>query len=171
MSVEDRLRQTEIDIARLQKDLEAYKRIAKALPGLLEIRGNLKISGDFFGAGVEWTSYTPTFGGFSVDPTNVVARYLRIGSMCIVSVYMGTAGTSNATNFTVSAPFASANISGMYWYNALPYYIDGGTAVRGQGNVRIIANIDFFQLQTAAGIVGWTASGNKMAIFQITYEV
>lgn len=38
------LEQAKIDIARLQQDLNAYKRILKAFPNLVDVRGNLKLA-------------------------------------------------------------------------------------------------------------------------------
>jgi hypothetical protein len=50
-------------------------------------------------AGYAWQSYTPTFGGFSANPT-VSARYLREGKKVTVEIYTTANGTSNSTSFT-----------------------------------------------------------------------
>ena len=117
-----------------------------------------------------WTAWTPTFGGFSVDPSDVVARYFRVGGFCYVSVYMGTAGTSNAAGFTMSAPLTSKSVTGaMIWYNSLAYYQDNGVVTRGGGIVRILESSATFTLYSTTSV--WVTSGNKMAFFQIAYEV
>ena len=117
-----------------------------------------------------WQSYTPTFTGFSVDPSNVIAHYFRVGGFCHVSVYMGTAGTSNATSFTMSTPITSLDVAGtMVYSNSLAYYQDNGGNVYGSGRVYITDNSAILVLNTSA--VAWTASGDKKAHFQIAYEV
>lgn len=118
----------------------------------------------------KWTDYTPTYGGFSTDPTNVIARYYLVGKLCTAKVFMGTAGTSNANTFTVSAPF-TAGAQGVA-YVATPFHVDGGTNVFSGGIVMIGSNGTAFQLTTASGsYTGWTTSGAKRAYFTITYEV
>lgn len=116
-----------------------------------------------------WQAWTPTFGGFSADPTDVVARYLRIGSLCIVQVYMGTAGTSNATTFTVSAPVTAATVAGMQWRNALSFYEDNNVNYRNGGEVAIASAGTVFTLYTPG--TTWTGSSEKRAFFQLIYEV
>jgi hypothetical protein len=118
-----------------------------------------------------WASWTPTFTGFSSDPTDVVARYSIIGKVCFVSIFIGTAGTSNANTFTISAPVTAASVSGMVWYNSLGYYVDGGVITRGGGVVTISKGTGTLSLQTISGTTGWTTSGLKRAMFQLIYEV
>jgi hypothetical protein len=49
-----------------------------------------------------WTALTPGFTGFSVNPSSGDCRYAPIGKFCIVELYFGTVGTSNATSFTIT---------------------------------------------------------------------
>lgn len=116
-----------------------------------------------------WQSWTPVFTGFSADPTDVVARYLRFGALCWVQVYMGTAGTSNATGFTVSAPITAATVSGGFWRNSLSFYEDNNTNYRNGGEVTIASAGTVFTLYTPG--TNWTGSSEKRAFFQIFYEV
>ena len=120
------------------------------------------------GAVAEWQDWTPTFTGFSTDPTNVTARYCRIGNVCHVAVYMLTPGTSNANTFTVTQPITAAAPGPAY--NSLGYYEDGGVDVYGQGYVRALSS-GVFSLGNDSGGSGWTTSGDKRAMFTITYEI
>lgn len=56
-----------------------------------------------------WFNWTPTWGGFSSDPSNQICKYSVIGNMCTFYITGGNSGTSNATTFTFTAPVASLN--------------------------------------------------------------
>lgn len=55
-----------------------------------------------------WKTWTPTFTGFSVAPT-VTAKYKLIGKTAFWKLATSVAGTSNATNFIFTLPYASAD--------------------------------------------------------------
>jgi len=171
MSIESDLRQAKIDIASLQSKLRAIERITQSLPGKLIIKNNVQIDGEISGTNIiVWQSYSPSFTGFSVDPSDVVARYCQAGNLCYVSVYMGTAGTSNANSFMMSAPLTSKSVTGtMFWYNSLAYYKNNDVVTRGGGIVRIPESSAIFTLFSTTSV--WVTSGNKIAFFQIAYEV
>ena len=120
-----------------------------------------------------WFDYAPTFTGFSVNPSSVSARFMLIGNACTVTHYEYGQGTSNATGFTISAPLVSANIlagaAQTRWYVALGDIIDSGAYVA-VGLVYLPGNSSIFTLSKSAN-AAWTASGGKMASFQITYEI
>lgn len=118
--------------------------------------------------GVIYGTWVPTFVGFSADPTDVICRYSLIGKVCIASVYMGTSGTSNATNFTMTAPLTSANIAGNSWINQT-YYLDNSAA--GSGGIATIAANSTTITLLKASAANWTASGGKRASFIFVYEV
>jgi hypothetical protein len=120
------------------------------------------------GVGI-WKAYTPTFTGFSSDPTSVRARYCLVGKLCHVSIYASGNGTSNATTFQITAPFTAATVSGMIWRNSLSFYNIGATTYRGLGYVQIASGNDYFALFQEDGV--WADSGNKKADFQLFYEV
>lgn len=112
-----------------------------------------------------YISYTPTYTGFSADPTSVVARYTLMGKVC--SVYLrATPGTSNATSFTVTLPFAAAN-------TAIQTHVivatDNGANSSGRVSTRVNSAImDVYPTVTGTS---WTASGLKNCGFTITYEI
>lgn len=117
----------------------------------------------------KWTDYTPTYGGFSTDPTNVIARYYLVGKLCTARIVMETAGTSNANTFTVSAPF-TAGSQGLA-YASVPFHVDGGVTSINNSFVMIANSSATFQLYNQGGYNGWTTSDAKRAYFTITYEV
>lgn len=110
-----------------------------------------------------WTTWTPTFGGFSANPT-VVATYMQLGKMVSVRLNTTGAGTSNATTFTLTLPVAAkstVNFMGIYAINA-------GSAVSARGKTN--ASSTTLDLYTDAAGSAWTNSGNKYCDLYLTYE-
>ncbi len=114
-------------------------------------------------------TWTPTFDGFSVAPSNVVASYVRIGVLCICTVKMD-AGTSNATGFTITLPYDAAAVTNQAW-RAPAIVEDSGTVQSTPGLVEVTAG------NGAASIVKtfdpastFTASGAKGADFTLVYQ-
>ena len=122
--------------------------------------------GDLF----PWAEYTPSYTGFSSDPT-IKTRYAVHGKVCIVTAAATANGTSNATSFTMSAPFTAATVSSMIWANALAYYVDSGSATYGNGRAAISSGSSTITLSAETGPTGWTSSGNKAATFMLIYEI
>lgn len=123
----------------------------------------------------EWKTWNPTFTGFSVAPTNFIARYVVIGKMCTVHYTVGTPGTSNSTDFRMTMPFpAKRNIAGMSTINL---YINGGATATVPGVIYGVAagstQFQLFPTITAAntGATAWSNSLSKDAYFTLTYEV
>lgn len=67
------------------------------------VRDNLKAIGD------PWTSYTPTYGGFTIGNAVVTAKYLQAGKLVIgeVKIVFGSTSTWSGT-FTVSMPVTAS---------------------------------------------------------------
>lgn len=109
--------------------------------------------------------YTPTFGGFSADPTNVTARYILIGKLC--HVYLNsTAGTSNDTFFTVTLPFAAANTA-IQSYTA----VNVGNGTFSLGRLATVANSSTLNLYPTVSTTSWPSTGNKNCNFSLSYEI
>lgn len=114
----------------------------------------------------QWQTWTPTFTGFSADPTNVNARYSVNGKMCTVICEM-TAGTSNATSFTLTLPFTAGTVRVF-----APVQVqNNGTIQTGAGRVftTIGSNVLTVNLTLAGG--NFTSSGTKAVWFTFTYEI
>ena len=118
-----------------------------------------------------WFSYTPTIVGFTTPPV-VTARFSVIGNSCTLNYYQTALASSNATNYTVTAPInaSSAVFNTVYnrWYAALGETYDNSAFIA-VGYLYIAGNSNIIYLQPAVSGV-WTASGNKSAKFQFTYE-
>jgi hypothetical protein len=111
-----------------------------------------------------WFTYTPTYTGFSADPTPD-AKFCVVGLMCTV-LHQGSAGTSNATGFTLTLPIASA-VAGQYqWALAR----DNGTVAAAPGMIEFAASSTLTLYLTGAA-TAWTNSGSKMAHFTATYRI
>lgn len=119
--------------------------------------------------GTSWAdqSWTPTFTGFSVDPTIAHARYTTIGKTCTIWL-RATGGTSNATTFTFTLPFTvSANIT---TDNSFPIRAQDNSVLGATpGLARISASSNVVSLDTNYNSGAWTASGGKGVICSFSF--
>jgi hypothetical protein len=117
-----------------------------------------------------YLDYVPTFGGFSSPPSSVGARYNLIGKTCHVIVNMGANGTSNATTFTMTLPFAAANT--FIQSDILPAVINNsGSLQTTPGRIDTIVNSNVANLYLNTAAAAWTASNGKRAFVNFTYEI
>ena len=112
--------------------------------------------------------WTPTFTGFSVDPLGQF-RYVTIGEVVIVIITMTTAGTSNATFFTMTMPFANAfpgEVRG-----SIPNFLDS-SSTGGSGMCVLPQSSDVLELYTGPSTAtdDWGNTGDKRARFTFIYE-
>jgi len=114
----------------------------------------------------QWQAWVPTFTGFSADPTSVTARYTLSGKMC-TAYFFATSGTSNATTFTITLPFAAANVEDPQTFAG--NVVDNGTGKVGIVRTRVNSNV--LDVYNGATGTAFTASGAKNAAFSITYEI
>lgn len=122
---------------------------------------NAKLSTTAGEIGGEWLAYTSTVTGFSGTPTKVT-KYSLCGKRC--TIYAAISGTSNATTFTFSLPFATVNT-----FDTFGRVIDN-TSTFTYGLIEAPAG-------TTANVyvnvgAAWTASGTKtLSGFHYTYEI
>ena len=119
--------------------------------------------------GTAWTTFTPGFTGFSVNPT-VTARYAIVGKICYIVLFTTANGTSNAQTFTITGfPQTSANNGVNYYGSAFGTDNGIGTAT----TIVITANSTTLQLFKGAASTDntWTTLGAKGANFQFFYEI
>lgn len=120
----------------------------------------------------DYFNFTPTFTGFSADPSISRAVFRVVGTMCFVHLNLGN-GTSNATSFTLTVPIATANVSGINNTFFSPG-IDNSVALtspcalrttQGSTTVNVYKNADL-------GATTWTASGSK-SVYQpvLIYQI
>ena len=112
-------------------------------------------------------NYAPTFTGFSADPAvgDGSSRFAVNGRTCIWEHNYNTAGTSNATGFTVTLPIASAS-----YFRSWLLVLDNSAARAALGMISINST-------TVAGLftdgtgAAWTGSGTKNGRFVLVYQV
>ena len=116
-----------------------------------------------------WFNYTPTWGGFSADPSNLVCIFNVLGNICTCQIYAGTGGTSNVTTFTATLPVTPDATRGYStWYGRAQ---NNGTYGTGPGMVITTGNVitaDFYRDLAGAA---WTASGTKNFQVQGSYLI
>jgi hypothetical protein len=108
-----------------------------------------------------WFSWTPTFVGFSADPSGGTYQFLINGKLLFFNINIGTAGTSNATTYTMTLPFSP----GANAWGVIGNVTDNGAAT-GPGRWLATAGTNVLNLYPTATSSSWTASSTKRAIFQ-----
>lgn len=114
------------------------------------------------GAYINWT---PTFTGFSANPTITESRYTVIGKTCIW-YFKGTAGTSNATTYTMTAPFTAKAVQ-----FAPGPITDNSVGSVNAGVARTLAGSNIVTITKDLIGNGWTASGTKLWQGTLIFEI
>lgn len=113
--------------------------------------------------------YVPTLTGWSSAPTDTIYRWSLKGTLLSVFIRQATAGTSNATTMTITAPYTSKNIANMSWIGCA-WCQDNGVFVP-NSNCNIVANSSTIKFTREDG-TNWTSSGNKrVSNANLTYEI
>ena len=116
-----------------------------------------------------WFTWAPTQAGFSSDPANGVYQFMLIGTACTLVVRQPTAGTSNATTFTVSIPIVALTLTNVAW-SAMGFGTDAGALLTAMGF--IVSGGTVLTLYKNLSATGWTNSGNKyINAITITYGI
>lgn len=119
-----------------------------------------------------WFNYTPSsFGGFSVNPSGAAYRFKIEGLLLTLKGRQTVDGTSNGTNFTMTAPVLSATVTNLVWAG-LASIIDNGSALAASGRTNIASNtttIDFFRDNLATAFT--TSGGKRSTVFELSYEI
>lgn len=118
-----------------------------------------------------WLTWSPTLAGFSANPTASSYRYKIDGDQCTVCVRQNTNGTSNATNFTISAPIVAATVTDGNWGTTLVSIIDNGAAVSQAARAYILTASSTITLDKDLNSGAWTNVNGKRASFTLTYEI
>ncbi|MES2382478.1 MAG: hypothetical protein V4538_15630 [Bacteroidota bacterium] len=111
-----------------------------------------------------YLTWSPSFTGFSADPSAVTARYTVIGKT-VTCYFVAAAGTSNAAGFTMTLPFTAANT------NVQPSFAivtDNGTTTTGY--IRTAANSNIATVFKGVSAT-FTTSGSKNTNFTMVYEM
>lgn len=114
----------------------------------------------------KYTTWIPSFTGFSADPTSVVAEYSVNGNMCHVVVSM-VAGTSNATTFTLTLPFNAATTT-----NTLTQLVtDNGANQSAPGACVVNSGSNILSIFRTTALAAFTASGGKACRLNFVYRI
>lgn len=113
-----------------------------------------------------WFNYTPTWTGFSSNPTPVVSRFSIIGREVQVLIHCNGAGTSNSTSTAITLPTNAAQTVFAGFINNF----DNGGHLANPGVATANAGTSTLNLYTTTSQNGWTASGGKAVTFSLTYE-
>ena len=114
-----------------------------------------------------WYSWTPSYSGFSSNPTGGTAKYIKIGKTVIARLVGASAGTSNATTYTVTLPVVALegiSQAGMGWA------MDGGTSQTAPCRLDTRLGSNIADVYKTLGAATWTNSGQKICEFTIWYE-
>jgi hypothetical protein len=122
-------------------------------------------------ADVHKGTWVPTPTGFSAVPSGAIYRYTLIGKLCTVFVEMPNNGTSDATTFTIPAPFTAATVTNMNWRASILYAQDNGSQITTVGIAYIASAGTAFTLHTTVASGAWTNANGKRADFILTYEI
>lgn len=116
-----------------------------------------------------YTNFSPAFTGFSVAPTVNAGdcRYKMLTrNTCHFIFYPSNLGTSNATTFTITLPFVSANV-GAAGQTYIVHLYNNGAAATGVMRTRLNSNIaDVY----TANFGAFTASSGKSLMCSIVYQ-
>lgn len=112
-----------------------------------------------------WSTWAPTVGGFTGTPTTV-ARYKRAGRVC--TIFVSITGTSNATTFTFTLPFAAESAVTMLDARIA----DAGATASTPGQLALTAASSTATVTRDGAGTAWTSSGTKTLYgYSFTYEV
>ena len=115
-------------------------------------------------------NWAPTLTGWSANPTNSAYRVSTSGRRADVMVDQGTAGTSNGTGITISAPFTAATVTNGFWGNVFWEGRDNGAVLAAPGRVFIGSAGTVFTVNKDLAGGNWTAANGKSVGFSMWYE-
>lgn len=117
-------------------------------------------------------NWTPTFTGFSADPSDAEYTFSINGGVATVVFSQTADGTSNATGFTASLPVAAKTVSAnMDWWGACGFARDNSAALTTPAGWRVqsAASTVTFYKDLATG--AWTGSGGKRIRAVVIYQI
>ena len=114
-------------------------------------------------------NYTPTYTGFSSNPSGVTAKYSIIGNRCFLYVFTNIAGTSNATGYTLTAPITNA---GPLLSLGAAQALDSGSLVTLTPICQVSASSTTITCYAGQANNAWTNSGDKRVVWiNGSYEI
>jgi len=104
-------------------------------------------------------SFTPTFAGFSSDPSSAMVYWNKTGNMVSIQFAFGL-GTSNSTTFTITN-WPAAIQTTFTNYIAVFGLVDNNSEITRAGSMSLTSSgaVATFNVDSSAGL--WTGSSNK----------
>ena len=125
----------------------------------LTVGNGLLLSGTTLTANLgQWTSFTPTYTGWTSETVTGIFKYSVIGNIVFLLIDM-TAGTSNATNAYIDLP-VDADLNASYG-GALGMAMDNGTVLSVAAKWYIGGSNQEISFNSNMSNGAWTASGTK----------
>lgn len=117
------------------------------------------------------TAWVPTPTGFSALPTGALYQYVQVGKLVTLFIAMPSAGTSNATTFTIPLPFTARTLASMTWIGE-GVVVDSGTTQSTPGLLTVASGGTVLNVFKTFASGAFTASGSKALTYgTITYEI
>lgn len=114
-----------------------------------------------------WFNFTPTYTGFSTDPSGGTSKFCIVGHQCTFILNPSSLGASNSTSFTLTLPVVPL-VSAGYLCRSVNNGINEETA----SFVDLISgNIIATAYRTLGSTTDWTASGDKTVCLIATYII
>jgi hypothetical protein len=115
--------------------------------------------------------WTPTATGFSALPTDIFYMYKLTGTGIMLNIRERNDGTSNATTFTLTAPFECRDIGFTIFMSPVQVGNNSATLTT-PGQLRIVGNSRTMDVFTNMASGAWTASGGKKLVSgTLFYEI
>lgn len=122
----------------------------------------------------EWLSWTPTWGGFSSNPSGIFV-YTVIGKTVFINMRITSSGTSNANTFTFTLPIAPTSMRGSSQQYAVALNFTEGHAAGASNygsNISISGSSIIATVNANNSPTSWNTSGSKrFATAQFFYEI
>jgi len=118
-----------------------------------------------------WLPWIPVLVGWSTVPPVGVYRYRVSGKTCFLAVYQSGAAVSDSVNTTIALPLPAAAVSGMFWSDSIAQAVDNSVSLTSPGLVSIASSGTVATLYPNSSGSAWTASGQKLARFQTSYQI
>jgi hypothetical protein len=114
-------------------------------------------------------SFTPTWTGFSANPTTAVCRFSINGGFCDYWFTASGAGTSNATTTTVTVPITTGSTATMRL--PLMAVTDNSVSATTPGVIVISGGSSTIDFRKDGTLAAWTAAGSKSMNWAIRYPI
>jgi len=112
----------------------------------------------------DYFAYTPTYTGFSANPTSEECKFSTHGNRIFVRIAGASAGTSNATGFTATSPVTAVAAA-----LGIGNGVDNSSVLSSPSRCVIPAASAVITIHKDFASGAWTGSGNKYCTAEISH--